>query len=120
LSEFPRGWTLTSATTAGAAATITVPAVPGVVHVLDSLQASLVAVAAAAAGSFIWVTVSWGGFAPIYLTLLASNGGAIGNESASLSGLDIATAPATALTVAFNAPAAANYNEVLLIQGHDI
>lgn len=119
MTDFPRGWTLSNVANAGSAATITVPATAGVVHVLDSLTATLVAFAAAAGATAPQIAINTGGGNVIF-GAVAFNGGATGRDEESLSGLDLATAPGGALTVAFSAVAPANYFQVLVIQGHDI
>lgn len=116
MTDFPRGWLLTGGPAgAGTAASITVPSIAGVVHVLDSITATLLSFAAAAGGSFSSITV--GG---IQVMNLAFGGGAFGTDVGTLSGMDVATAPGAALIVAFNQVTITNYVQLLVIQGHDI
>lgn len=119
MTDFPRGWTFQSFTTAGGTSSITVPAKAGVVHVLDSVAASIVALAVAAGINAVGVTIDTGG-GPVVYSLLAFNGGGAGRDSDNLTGLDLATPPGGALTVALNGANPANYDAILLIQGHDI
>lgn len=122
MTDFPRGWTLNSFVGPGSTASIVVPAIPGVVHVLDSFNAVLEAAAAAAAGlgADVNLTSSDGTFTAFVLGVMANAGGAVGSDTASGSGLDLAAGPGASLTISFNIAAAANYNEFLLVQGHDI
>ena len=116
MSEFPRGWLLTMQAGGGALASITVPAVPGVVHVLDSFSAVYTCSAATGTASANNVQITGG---PL-LALLALPGGAVGSDSGGGSGLDYATAPGAALTVAFAGASPGSFFEFLTIQGHDI
>jgi hypothetical protein len=117
LAEFPRGWLFSVNVGMGSTASLTVPATVGVVHVLDAFQALLFAQAAAAAAAAATINIT----APaLVIGLLGFNGGAVGADSASASGMDIATAPGAALTVSFSVAAPANYQHFLMIQGHDI
>lgn len=79
MTDFPRGWTLSELATAGVTASITVPAIPGVVHVLDAFTASLNAQAAAAgaAGPDITLTSSDGTFTGFVLGQTVNPGGAV-------------------------------------------
>jgi hypothetical protein len=118
-TDFPRGWIFSNVQSVGATASVTVPATAGVVHVLDSIDAVVVSAAAAAVGVVLQVFVT--SPAPtLLLGVLALNGGQVQRDEISLSSLDIATAAGGALTVTFNAASPANYNEFVLIQGHDV
>lgn len=112
MTDFPRGWTLSNENT-GAAATITVPATPGVVHVLDNFTARALNQSAGLVVLRVNVTAP-----AIELTALFPPA-TTGTDADSESGLDIATAPGAALTVAFTT-GPASVTEFLLIQGHDI
>jgi len=116
MTDFPRGWTL-SAQVNGGVAGITVPAISGVGHVLDSFDAVLADAGGGAGPYTINLISSDGVFANIpigYLFLAAA-----GKDEASGSGLDLATGPGASLTVSFSGSGAATA-EFLLIQGHDI
>jgi hypothetical protein len=116
-SDFPRGWTF-SARTAGTAASITVPAIPGVIHVLDSVNAKIFNGSGGQAGLLVTLTSSDGIFAAFLLGELEAvtpNG----TDEISLSTLDLAAGAGASLTVAYNGGIAL-VNENLLIQGHDI
>lgn len=116
MSDFPRGWTLTVDSAAGAA-TITVPAVAGVVHVLDSFTAKITT-GAAAGGALVTLSSSDGVFTSVPLG--AINSPASSSDMASASGLDLAAGPGASLTIACNAGPPAGGAEFLMIQGHDI
>ena len=122
MSDFPRGWTLTNFANPGTAASITLSALSaGVVHVLDSVTATLAANAAAAVGVVQNVVItSSDGVLSNNALILAYAGGAIGCNVGSLSGLDLAAGPGASLTVSFQNTTPANYYQLLVIQGHDI
>jgi hypothetical protein len=124
MSEFPRGWTISNYNSGTASvATITVPASPGVVHVLDSFNAKLVnSDTAAAHQTTVFVSSSDGVLAAFLLALLSTGtavGGAPVSDESSASGLDLATGPGASMTIAFQSSAASLF-QYLLVQGHDI
>lgn len=118
MSDFPRGWTFNSAVGAGSAAGITVPATPGVVHVLDAIFARLIN-AGTGASAAVNVTATIGAVTVVN-TQLVVPATVVAADEFSLSGLDLATAPGGSLVVTFSIAAPAGYAEVLIIQGHDI
>lgn len=117
-SEFPRGWTISSDNGGAVGATsITVPAVPGIVHVLDSFDAKMFNATAAVVGALITLTSSDGIFAAFPLGRLDAAAG--GTDSASGSGLGLAAGPGASLTIAYS-NGVSGVAEFLVIQGHDI
>lgn len=119
MSDFPRGWFLTTGSVAaGLTPSITVPATAGVVHVLDAYYATLVSFAAAAAATAPQIQITAPAIGAV--DSLAFNGGAVGRDSVSGSNVDIATAPGAALTISLTAAVPANYLALITIQGHDI
>ena len=119
MTDFPRGWTLTNFAAAGVAATITAPAIGGVVHVLDSFYFRIVQSTGAAASVELDLTSSDGTFAAYVLTILQLSAVADDIDSDSASGLDLAAGPGASLTV-FGSAAVAGVYQFLRIQGHDI
>ena len=117
MSDFPRGWTLSSYV-AGGLASITVPAIAGVVHVLDSFTGTIYNTAASTAELRVVVSSSDGVFASLPLAELVA-AATNGSDSGGGSGLDLAAGPGASLTIAFNG-SATGINEFLLVQGHDI
>lgn len=111
--EFPRGWNI-SQFAAGGPITLTMAAVPGVIHVLTDMAAFLQA--GAAEGPFtVTVTSSLG-----TLTTTVIGGGyqfSGGQFDTTASNLKLQTLPNEALTVSWN-PGAINC--FLRIQGYDI
>jgi hypothetical protein len=119
VSDFPRAWIFTQ-WTAGASVTpsITVPAVAGVAHVLDSLDATLIATTVT--GSYtVAVSSSDGALASIAVGAMAA---LVANTTAevSRSGLDMAGGPGASLTVFLSAGVGGGNSAMLVIQGHDI
>lgn len=119
MPDFARGWTLSSIAGAGAAASITVPATPGVVHILDSLLARLISAAAGAGGGATQLQVVTDPGVVLATDLGPLVAGA-GNDSISLSGLDIAASAGSSLIVRFTVVVPAAFEQDLVIQGHDI
>lgn len=118
MTDFPRGWTLNNFAAAGTAASITIAATAGVVHVLDSIDAKLVGVAPAAIfGPFVKIIVA---AVTIVQWQLLIPSGTPGTDALSFSGLDIASAPGGTIQVTFDTVAAASTNEMIVAQGHDI
>lgn len=116
MSDFPRGWTQSSFSGAGLVS-ITIPALAGVVHVLDSFQATI-ASPTAAAGVLVQLSSSDGTFTAFDLGFIQADAGP-SNGTASGSGLDLAAGPGASLTIAFGS-FPAGCDEFLLVQGHDI
>jgi hypothetical protein len=115
-SDFPRGWTFSNVTINPNTTSITVPAIPGVVHVLDSFTATTVG--SVAVGQTITLASSDGVFAGFILALLSQVAG--GTADASVSGLDLAAGPGASLTIAYGAVTNAGNENLLIVQGHDI
>lgn len=119
MSDFPRGWTLNNFHAGdGVAASITVAATPGVVHVLDSFVAKMTnnSTAGATASNITVVTAA----GTVLTTSVIVAGAAVGTDESSFSGLDIASSVGGTIVVSFSAVAAAGITEILTIQGHDI
>lgn len=114
MGEFPTGWTQTANIAGVGTASVTLPALPGVAHVLDQLQLRLLNNTAAAIA--VNVTIS-GPAVSITVTLYAA---ATSQDSMSLTGLDIDAGVNQALTIAFGSAAAANVWQTIIAQGHDI
>lgn len=111
--EFPRGWTLTSrAVGAGQVASIIVPAVAGVTHVLDTVIARLLGTPGGGGAEF---TVLNGAIvlADLYIAVP-------GVDETVLTDVGMSAAVGAALQVNFNAVSVAGVNQFLVIQGHDI
>jgi hypothetical protein len=105
--DLPRGWTYSDLVD-GAAASITVPGIAGIAHVLDAFQASI-------AGNATYVgqvtlTSTSGTFTTFSLGLLTSASG---------SSLGLAMMPGEGFTIAIDNSPGAGGNSSLLIQGHD-
>jgi hypothetical protein len=115
MSDFPRGWIQSNAAV-GSTVTVTAPALPGVVHVLDSVWAKIDA--SGTAGPLNVNASSSGGSVSQFLGRVFI-GTAGGTDEFSLSGLDLAAGPGESLTVAFNG-SGAGVGEALVAQGHDI
>jgi hypothetical protein len=121
VTDFPRGWTRTVAVT-GAAASITIAAIPGVAHVLDAFFAQVVNTTAGGVSPLVRLSSSDGTFANMLLGQPTSPAPAAGNlDSGSASGSDLGlvAGQGASLTVAFDT-GAAGLTEILLLQGHDI
>lgn len=116
MSDFPRGWTLTAQANAGASATITVPGVAGVAHVLDAFDAKLGGSTAQVCS--IRISSSDGVYTSVPLGLIVTSAGS--GDSASGSGLDLAAGPGASIQVGFDAVGGTGNVEQLVCQGHDI
>lgn len=115
---FPRGWTASAAGLAGPAS-ITIPASPGVAHVLDAFTAAAYAIAGAAVtGPLINLNSSDGVYVNFPLGFIFL-GTAPTNDSGSGSSLGLAANPGASITVSFSTWEASTF-ELLTIQGHDI
>jgi hypothetical protein len=124
VSDFPRGWIANSVTgTTGVAASVTIPARPGVVHVLDSLFFKLTVFNFTGSTIVSWQVLAGG--VQVLLGMLSTPatgaGTGAGVDTASLSGLDIVTPVNSTIVAQFTGavPGAGVYEEVI-IQGHDI
>lgn len=115
MSDFPRGWTLVQET-AGGALNLVVPAVAGVVHVLDAFVVILNNTAAGFVALNLTLNSSDGIFTNFVLGLPIAQGASSGIDSDS--GLDLAAGPGASLTIATGA--AVTGNQYLRIKGHDI
>jgi hypothetical protein len=110
--DLPRGWQYGSGG-AVAAPSITVPATPGVSHVLDAVSATMLA--GAAVGPFnVTVTSSGGTYNGEAVGVLYTSDA--GTDGASPSGLNMACMAGESLTVAC---ASGGTDVYLQIQGHD-
>lgn len=116
VDEFPRGWTLTA--DSGSPSTITIPAIPGVAHVLDSIDARLVYTGATTGGELIQLSSSGGTYTGLILGRLFCGAANTADEFAA-TGLDLAASPGESLTVAFGGHVAGEA-QFLMAQGHDI
>jgi hypothetical protein len=119
MSDFPRGWTLTddNGGSGATAAQVTVPAIAGVVHVLDGFTGIIANNSAAATAPEIILNSSDGTFSGFVLSRLSAQ--ANSENSDSDSGLDLAAGPGASLTISFSTPVA-NVIEYLRLKGHDI
>ena len=107
-----------NANVGGAAASITVAALGGVSHVLDSLTARVISFGGTTAAAFtLQVTAS--GFVVLAWTM-AITAAAYDKDDISFSGLDISTLPNTSLVVAFTTAPPVNVAQDITIQGHDV
>jgi hypothetical protein len=119
---FPRHWTF-PAIGIGVAASINMPGAPGVTHVLESVTADFVAFGSAgtlgpiltayAGGSSGTVLMAW------RLEASSPTGAEVGQDSMSLTGLELATLPGQSLLVQFDTIPPAGWYQNLVIQGRD-
>jgi hypothetical protein len=124
VSDFPRGWTGNSLVgSTGVAASVTIPALPSVVHVLDSLWFKLTVYQWTGATLVEWEVLVGGVLrvAGMLSTPETGAGTGAGVDSVSLSGLDLATLAGQTIVAQFAGavPGAGVYEEIT-IQGHDI
>ena len=110
MTEFPRGWAQVSNAPAFALASITIPAVPGVVHVLDQLTLRATNTTATLYGPTVTVGA-------ITFQLFAFPNS---TDELAMSGLDLASPPGAALVIAFAAVASSGTAHTIQAQGHDI
>lgn len=122
--SFPRGWTKTSSPGAGNVASIVVPGITGVSHVLDSFEARVSS--SLTTGPVQWeilLTSSDLVFNALVIGWLFANAAASATnvvvDTESATGLDMAAGPGASMTVAFQFASAAVI-PFLRIQGHDI
>lgn len=119
MSDFPRGWSTSTQASGGGIASITIAAVPGVVHVLDAFTAKAVATAGGTTFTQDVLLTSSDGVFNINLALLQVPAASTADE-ASGSGLDLAAGPGASLTIAYSGAAPAGDFQFLVVQGHDI
>jgi hypothetical protein len=121
VSDFPRGWTQ-SVDGSGAAQSITIAGVPGVSHVLDAFSAKYQNTTAVASTALVRLSSSDGTYNNFVLGRVSTAVPAAGSlESDSIGGseLNLVATPGASITVSFSF-GAANINETLVIQGHDV
>jgi hypothetical protein len=123
VTDFPRGWTQSLDGAGGATTSITLPAIAGVAHVLDSFSATAQAFGGAAAfAARVRISTSDGTFNNMVLARLqtpAPVGGNPEGNTASGSELGLVGGVGASMTVAFDV-GGAQVIELLVIQGHDI
>lgn len=119
-TDFPRGWTISAKAAAAAAASITLPALNGITHILDSLSAEVVNTGAN--GAAFEVTVTAGGVVTLTVPLTVGTVTApdVQSGTASDTSLDISSTSGGTIVVAFTTVTPGNMIQYLLIQGHDI
>lgn len=125
--DFPRGWDFSQAQNQAGAASITLPALIAVSHVLTGIEAKLTVFSAVAAAVSFSVFVNIVNGAQIFQQHLliagvpqtAVAGSSTSEDEWTWSG-KFAASPGNALTVAFNTAAIANVIENLSIHGYDI
>jgi hypothetical protein len=123
MPDFPRGWTMNNQAFGAGKPTITVIAVPGVVRILDSFTVKIASNSTTATYSGQVTVVSSDGGVNVALALLAVGQAAAGGytiDQASESGLGLAGAAGSSLTVDLTVAVGAGQLSYLLIQGHDI
>jgi hypothetical protein len=120
VTDFPRGWTRSVDVAGAPGPTITVAAIAGVAHVLDSFTAKLMDQGAGAATMILQATSSDGSINQVLgrLATPVPAAGSLETDSISGSELGLATGPGASLTVSF--AGASNLTGTLVIQGHDI
>lgn len=112
--EFPRG-TVTSALNSAAVASITIPAVVGVSHVVTDVYGKLIT--SSVYGPI--VSLSSASLGTIFLMQLVCPGTSDATDSDDASGLQLRAAPNEAVTIAFNAWIAGT-TEFIRAQWYDI
>lgn len=112
--EFPRGWTLTNGVAGAGTAIVTVPAVVGVAHILDSVILRLLNTGA---GALFATNVNLQG---AFLTELIVPAAVVAVDDVSLTGMNVSSTVGGTLIVTFTTPATAGISEIITIQGHDI
>lgn len=116
--EFPRGWTLSAVAGNPNTASVTVPAVAGVSHVLDSLYAKLISEGGGGGTFAPSITVTVSGI--LVLTVFLVVGVTVGVDDFQGSDLGLTTTPGNSIVVTFTQPCVATTIEELVIQGHDL
>lgn len=120
MADFPRGWALNNIQNAsGVASSVTAPATPGVVHVLDSLYASAANFTggAVALTPTLFVVTAAGTVLESLIVVAAS---AVARDSVSFSGLDIASSVGGTIVLTLTPGPPAGCWLELTAQGHDI
>jgi hypothetical protein len=114
--EFPRGWILNNQVGPGSTASVTVPASPGVVHILDAIFARMQNTTGGVEQTVNIQVTTLATVLQVELIMAAT----IGSDDVALSGLNIASASGGILTVNFSAVTVAGYMQSITAQGHDI
>jgi len=118
--EFPRGSVITSM--GGAQASVTLPACPGIAHVIDGFDTEFVANTAAGAISlFEQIQVSSTSITVVIGEYIANCAAGVGCDvTEGASGLNLACAPGEAVQIGITSAAPANSNTGLRVFFHDI
>lgn len=120
-TSFPSGWTLyTRQNQTGVAASINVPGILGVVHVLDSVYAKIVSLSAAGGLETTELVVVNDIPVTFLDTMLVLPASQAGSDEASFDGLNISSIPGGGLTVKFLTPGGTGFWQEIVIQGHDV
>lgn len=116
--ELPRGWTLSTDPGFGATATLTLPAIANVAHVLDAFDAKAIAQAAFPGGYVAVIGVSDSAGLAINVGILGLEPSGAGNDEAGGQSLGIVCGVGASLTVTLDS--SPDIAVFLLVQGHDI
>lgn len=121
--DLPRGWTLSADANPGTAS-ITVPAIAGVSHVLDAVTVKIHGFNGSAAYSgAVLVTSSDGAYTnfPVArVSVTAAAAASLQADAAAIADLGLAAGAGASLTVAVSPAAGAGITQTLVIQGHDV
>lgn len=115
-SSFPRGGSVTSEAAGAGTASLVLPAIPGITHVIDSVSAKLRNNGAAIAQSYdVNLSSTTIGLFAVCALIVAN---AAVSDTDSFSG-PISGGPGEAVTITFNAAAVAGITELLKVEWHD-
>ena len=113
--ELPRGWIAsTGLVNAGVTPSITIPAAPGITHVITDIEFDLYY--SSTANAFAPVVETGTGFE---FGIVATVGGQSGRDSLSLSGSQLYMATGVAVVIALNSNIATGTSGLLLVRGYD-
>lgn len=117
--DFPRGWLLsTGLVSAGSIPGITIPAMPGISHVLTFVEATLYQ---GTGNTTAFAPLVETGTGVVFGILASGAAGAVGRDVMSMQGNLFMSPVGVGLVVTFSAPALpTTYAGLLVIGGHDI
>lgn len=118
--SFPRGGSKNVQVGSGTAASFTIPACPGIIHVLDAFFAKVLAgVGGAAFEGTITLTSSLGTYSAYPLGTIFATGVST-SDSSDDPNVNLTSLPGEAMTIAFNGTTPSGDNQLLGVKWHDI
>lgn len=119
MSDFPRGWILPVGLVNGPGLSVTAPAVPGVIHVLDDLTVKAYWASGTPSAVSIAVQIVMAPFGTVTIDALLLPAALFQSSESQYSGLDMASSAGGSIVVQVFG-AGASVQGLIVAQGHDI